>query len=154
DPCTGEFTWLVNAGRHGRVGGAAGHLDESQGYVLVGICGESYRAHRLAWFYVHGQWPPQEIDHINGNRADNRIANLRLATDAENAWNASRRSDNSTGYKGVSMYKNGKFMAYVHKGRKRHHLGYFDTPEAAHAAYVKAAAELHGEFANTGNSDI
>lgn len=104
-------------------------------------------AHRLAWALHFGRWPDQAIDHINGDRTDNRIANLRLATVAENTRNGKRRSTNTSGYKGVSLTENGQWRATIVAGGRQSYLGRFSTAEDAHAAYVKAASRLHGEFA-------
>lgn len=87
------------------------------------------------------------VDHKNGDRRDNRKTNLRIATAAQNAQNAARRNDNSSGFKGVSMHKtSGKWWAYINVAGKRKSLGYYVKPEDAHSAYSKASAELHGEF--------
>src|SRR5690349_20811660 len=103
DAITGQFTWRVSKGLRVRAGGNAGFVAQgaNTGYVIIGIDGRQYRAHRLAWFYVTGEWPPDEIDHINGNRADNRWANLRPATVAENQRNRAKSKRNTSGYKGV-----------------------------------------------------
>jgi hypothetical protein len=101
-----------------------------------------FLAHRLAWFYVHGVWPPVLIDHINGKRSDNRIVNLRLADWRLNMENKRRESYNSTGLLGVKP--NGKgFAARIGSRGVEHHLGTFRTPEEAHAAYVEAKRRLH-----------
>jgi hypothetical protein len=107
-----------------------------------------YLAHRLAWFHVHGVWPDGELDHINGNPWDNRIANLRLATRMQQLQNSRRRSDNTSGFKGVWWENRRKHWVaeIMHDGRK-HHLGAFLTAEDAHAARVEAARRLHGKFA-------
>lgn len=84
-----------------------------------------------------------QTDHVNGNKLDNRRANLRSATPAQNRANRGKTVRNKTGLKGVGTYRNGKYRAVL--GKK--HLGYFDTPEAAHNAYVEAAKEIHGDFA-------
>jgi len=93
-------------------------------------------------------WPATEIDHHNGNKSDNRWFNLRRATHAENAQNAVLRIDNRSGYKGVNWRPtNGKWQARIQYSGRRVSLGYYDTVEEAHAAYVSAASRLHGEFA-------
>src|SRR5690242_11158228 len=112
-----------------------------------------YYAHRLAWFYVYQVWPKDEIDHINRIPDDNRILNLREANRIENMRNIATPKHNTTGFKGVTRHKfyPGKFMAQISsttelKRRKTKYLGIFDTAEEAHAAYVAASRELHGEF--------
>lgn len=118
------------------------------GYFCGGILGKVFLAHRVAWAVYYGEWPREEIDHINGDRKDNRISNLREASRLENSRNAARRSDNSSGLKGVGVHK-GQWRARMRIDGKSRHLGYFPTPEAAHAAYCEAAKKYHGEFART-----
>lgn len=90
----------------------------------------------------------EHVDHINGDGLDNRRGNLRIATPAQNMMNAKRRTDNTSGYKGVSLQKNtGKWSAQVWVNGKKRRLGYFNTPELAYEAYCKAAKEYYGEFA-------
>lgn len=91
------------------------------------------------------------VDHIDGNRLDNRRANLRVATKSENGRNRGRQRNNTSGFKGVTWEKErGKWVAAIMVGGKQAKLGRFDTPEEAYAAYCTAARELHGKFANTG----
>jgi hypothetical protein len=146
-PETGVFTWKVRSSNRIHIGDEAG--SKKQRYVYILIDGKLRLAHRLAWLYVHGEWPNQDIDHINRNGRDNRIANLRLATMSDNQCNAKTRTDNSTGFRGV-FPKRSKFAAQIRKGSIRWHLGVFDTPEQAHAAYCEAARKLHGAFAYRG----
>jgi hypothetical protein len=89
------------------------------------------------------------IDHRDGNRANNRWSNLRLATQSENSANRHRHINNTSGFKGVSLCKWGKWRACIEKNGRKIHLGMYDTPQAAHAAYVAAARKLFGEFART-----
>lgn len=137
DPETGAFR--INDGRTDRP-------MSSLGYRRVRFGGCSYYAHRLAWLYVHGEWPIGIIDHIDGNRENNAISNLRLATRALNTLNRKRSKHNKVGYKGVSA-RNKKFRARICRDGKVTDLGLFDKPEEAHAAYVAAAERLFGEFA-------
>ncbi len=143
DPDTGDFTWVCPASRRVSAGQKAGWLNDS-GYVLISLGGVKYRAHRLAWRIVYGYWPSDQLDHINGNRADNRIANLREATDAQNRQNTAKRIDNKSGYVGVyyAPWANA-WRAEIRVAGVRRKLGYFSAPELAHAAYSKAKAELH-----------
>lgn len=118
-----------------------------KGYIRIHFSGKLYAAHRLAWFYVHGDWPRQQIDHINGNRADNRIANLRDVSARVNSQNRKRaNANNSNGLLGVSKRSGGRrgFAAQIRNpDGTMNYLGRFDTAEAAHVAYLTAKASLH-----------
>lgn len=120
----------------------------SQGYLTVGVLNKVYKVHRLVWLYHHGVFPEDMIDHINGEKADNRIENLRLATASLNKANEKLRRDNTSGFKGAKPHK-GKWQARIGINGVRRSLGYFDTPEGAHAAYMKAAVKHFGEFARS-----
>jgi hypothetical protein len=139
DPETGDFWWRVKPLK-GRV--QAGDIAGSEfkgGYWGVRIKQAKYPAHRLAWFYVHGRWPEHDIDHINGDRMDNRIANLRDVPRSVNLQNQRRaKAHNALGVLGVRKRGN-RYAARIDNA----HLGYFDTPEEAHAAYVAAKREMH-----------
>lgn len=143
EPSTGVFTRLMTSG--GRKAGtvAQGNLSD-QGYWMISVCSKQYRAHRLAWLYVHGVWPEQ-IDHINGVKSDNRIANLRCVSRSVNLQNQRRaQSSNRTGLLGVSLRQGeNKWQAQIMVNGKRYTLGRFTTPELAYAAYLKAKRELH-----------
>lgn len=141
DPVSGVFRWKTSASNRIRVGSTAGCIN-TIGYCQIYIGSKPYLAHRLAWLHVFGAWPDGVIDHINGNRSDNRICNLREATRAQNNANARVRSDNTSGLKGVSPL-HGRWAAQAGGV----YLGLFDTPEEAHAAYVAAAKERFGNFA-------
>jgi HNH endonuclease len=143
DPKTGEFFWIARCqGR--KLNGPAGTPDE-RGYIRIHISGHRFTAHRLAMLYVNGEMPDY-VDHINGNRSDNRLSNLRVANKSENGANAGVNSNNTTGFKGVSLYQD-KYAAYITVRRQRIHLGYFITAEEAHAAYCHSAKKHFGEFA-------
>jgi len=140
---TGVFTRRAGVGPT-HIGDVAGN--PCHGYWQICIDGRSYYAHRLAWLYMTGEWPKEQIDHINMDKTDNRWNNLRLATPSQNTCNQSARSTNKVGMKGVSP--NGKrFSAQITIDGTCHHLGTFDTPALAHSAYADAAAILHGTFA-------
>ncbi len=151
-PETGEIRWKVDrlAGRKSvriKAGAIAGGTSGSHGYRVIFI-GKSYLAHRLVWLHVYGEWPPHQVDHINGDRLDNRLCNLRCATDGENKRNMKRRADNRSGFKGVIYCKlTGRWRARIKVDGKIHELGRHNTPELAHAAYVAAAQKHHGKFA-------
>lgn len=146
---TGEFRWRVSG--HSRVAGALVGSPTNHGYLTVRVDYRPYYCHRLAWFYVHGRWPAGQIDHVNCNGHDNRIANLREATQTQNNGNLRRRKDNKSGFKGVSWDKRLRcWVAQVHYQGRHYHLGGFDTPEAAQAAYAAGAARFFGGFARVG----
>lgn len=122
------------------------------GYRQIRVDGKLYLAHRLAWLYVHGEWPADEIDHINGDRADNRFANLRPVTSGQNKMNSAKRSDNTSGVKGVSLRADtGKWFAYINAGpgTRRVGLGCYDTLAEAAEARRYAEAKMHGDFARS-----
>lgn len=123
----------------------------THGYIQIMINGRNYTAHRLAWLYEYGEFPEGMIDHVNRDRTDNRIANLRTATGTQNLANARRSSTNTSGFKGVSYCRRtGKYEAYVHINGKKKYLGMYVTAEEAHATYIKNARESYGEFAYAG----
>lgn len=152
-PETGSFQWKERPARSSWnatwPGKTAGSLD-SKGYLRFQVAGQMHKAHRLAWLYVHGKWPAGEIDHIDGNRSNNAIANLRVATPRQNQQNKTAKV-NASGFRGVSK-RGRKWRALVTINGRRTHVGIFDTPEAASAAYEAAAAEHYGEFAYKGRS--
>jgi hypothetical protein len=150
DPDTGRFTWLASLAHRVKVGDEAGS-NHGSGYFEIGIDNVRYLAHRLAWFYMSGEWPSAQIDHRDLDRSNTRWNNLRLATHGQNVHNSGPRKHNSHGFKGVTFYpsKKTKWHARIMFQRKLYLLGFFNTPEEAHAAYAKKAAELHGEFART-----
>ena len=145
DPETGIFRWKVS--RQGiRIGAEAGNL-RKEGYRRIAVNGKSYFAHRLVWLYIHGKFPDNCIDHINGIKDDNRIANLREATNQQNLFNRGKYKNNTSGHKGVSFHKPAnKFQAKIRINRKLKHLGYFDSKEEASAAYQKVAKKLQGDY--------
>jgi hypothetical protein len=146
DAATGLLTWRVQRGYKAKVGSIAGHI-RPNGYWNVSIDEVGYKAHRVAWFYVHKKWPEADLDHINGVRIDNRIENLREATRGLNHANRRMQANNQVGFKGVHTHANGRFCAQIRKDGKRFHIGLFDTPELANAAYAAKAKELFGDFA-------
>lgn len=145
DPKTGVFTWKKN--RAGvRSGSTAGCIDtaSNSGYVRIGLDSTVHQAHRLAWLYVYGCFPEQQLDHINRDRSDNRIENLRQVTNTINQWNRAKNRNSASGHQGVSLHKlTKKWQAKISANGRTMHLGLFDTPEAAHAAYIAAKKEYH-----------
>lgn len=164
DPETGDFTWRGDRPRdhfkHLRnynsylstlAGKKAGNARTKDGYWKVGIIGNELQAHRIAYamhLNIELTDLPEQIDHADGDDLNNRFANLRPATQNQNQHNKGIYSNNTSGFKGVSFHKKTqKFSAGIRINGVRKHLGLFSTPEAAHAAYVKAANDNFGEFA-------
>jgi len=144
DSSTGTFFWIKPATSHSRViiNGEAGSK-HSRGYVHISVYGKEYKAHRLAWLYVYGEWPKGEIDHINGVKDDNRISNLRdvdRTTNCQNLQGAYKT--NKLDCLGVSK-RGKKYFAQIQVNKKKLTVGTFDTLKAANAAYQKAKAALH-----------
>ena len=141
----GVFTRITHVCGRAKVGDVAGTLNH--GYLQICIDYKYYRAHRLAWLYTHGRWPVAYIDHINGNRSDNRLCNLREANRSENNQNVRKSQSNSaTKLLGSSFHKNsGSFTARIQINHKLICLGYYPTALEAHQAYL-AAKRLHHPF--------
>lgn len=142
DESTGKFIRL--ASKRGDAAYKETGTLTNKGYVLLWVNGKLQKAHRMAWLYVYGVLPPNDVDHINGIKSDNRIDNLRLATRSEN--NQNRRFPNKNNAHcaiGVTRNKIGKYVAAITIDRKAIHLGCFETVEAASAAYQKAKRDLH-----------
>jgi hypothetical protein len=149
DPDAGLFTWKVWRRWSAPVGGVAGNKVK-KGYIKISIDGVDYSAHRIAWKMFYGSEPVEQVDHINGDKSDNRICNLRAASNAQNQANVAISQNNTCGFKGVSFHKHsGKWQARIGVNYKRIHIGKFNTPEEAHEAYKKAAKEYFGEYART-----
>ena len=146
DPETGIFRWKVR-GKGRRFNDPVGFSNFS-GYLRVSIDERRFLMQRLAWLYVTGEWPSAEIDHINSDRADNRWANLRPATAAQNRANMRMRASNRARVKGVRYRPDmAKWEARICKNYRQIYVGAFKTAEEAHAAYYAKARELFGEFA-------
>jgi len=144
DPERGVFTWLER-GPGRSLSREPGGLTP-RGYRFIMIDGERIYAHTLAWLYVHGRWPAEHVNHKNGNLSDNRLCNLREATRAEISWSARPRRDSRSPLKGAQTFE-GRWRSGIVINGKTIHLGLFDTPEEAHAAYCEAARLYHGAFA-------
>ena len=159
DPDTGIFIWrkrptnMFLAGKqtaehnaatwNGKWAGKPAGVIKKEGYIKISIYAKAYRAHRLAWFYYYGVWPKKEIDHINGVRDDNRIANLREATRSENNQNKVKTKGSSR-FIGVSWDKNRlKWIAKIKLNKRTYTLGRFDSEINAYDAYLRAKAKLH-----------
>jgi hypothetical protein len=145
DPETGVFVRKETGRSSGYgVGAVVGTKDEN-GYLKVWHAGRLWRAHRLAWLYMTGEWPRHEVDHINGNRADNRMQNLRCVDHETNMENQrTARQDNKSKFLGVTWHKQpGKWRARITLRGKQTHLGHFPTPEAAHERYLEVKRQMH-----------
>lgn len=141
NPETGVFTWRVKAGV--RMPGTIAGSPDSLGYIKIAFRKKDYRAHRLAWLYVYGEWPADMVDHIDGNPANNAIANLRDVSTVVNQQNHRKaKRTNKSGLLGVSR-KAKCSTARIKVGDKVIFLGCFKTDEEAHAAYLEAKRLLH-----------
>lgn len=139
-PETGILIRRVKVGKRYEAGQIAGFTDP-KGYRRVGINKQAFGVHQVAWYYFHEVWPEMEIDHINGDRSDNRISNLRLASRAVNAGNRhGPRKDNILGVIGVQK-RGYKYSARIQFGGKQRHIGLFESAEQAEQAYWKEKAK-------------
>lgn len=124
-----------------------GHVCKDIGYRKIFYNGRQVLEHRLVWFFEYGSFPDGQIDHINCDRTDNRVINLRIATYSQQRANTRLSAANSSGFKGVSYRKDkNKWVAEVKLNGCKKHLGYYKTPELAHDAYVQAAKKIFGEY--------
>lgn len=162
DPSSGKLYWLSrpvedfpcertgnawNARFSGKPAISAPH---SNGYLAGTIKYGKFLAHRVAWALHYGEWPEGQIDHVNGVKTDNRIVNLRLASACQNMQNVGAKARNTSGFKGVTWDKSReKWQAAIRVNCKTKHIGRYSNPEAAYAAYCRAAHKYHGEFART-----
>lgn len=147
DPDAGVFRWLVRRNsRGGKIApGVEAGCDNGHGYVRIRISGRRYLRSRLAYYWMTGEWP-ELVDHINGDKADDRWCNLRLADKSTNAINSNIRVDNTAGAKGVYKTRTGKWAAQIQKNGVNRHLGTFDTMEEAASARAESEVQLFGSF--------
>ncbi len=148
NPESGLFIRKVTITYNAKEGDIAGWVSDN-GYVLINVKGQKYRAHRLVWLYMTGNWPKDRIDHKNGIRDDNRFSNLRECTQQENLRNkVGNRGETTSKYKGVYWDKSRrKWAAEAHINNKKIYLGRFENEEDAARAYDKFAVRNFGEFA-------
>lgn len=140
---TGAFVWKVDM-RRGLAGKSAGTINKRFGYLRIEIGGKTYSAHRLAWLLVHRVNPEGHVDHINRNKLDNRISNLRIVTRSENAQNiVAPRSDSNTGVRGVSFWPSRGYVARIMVSGKSKFIGTFATLHEAADAYANAKRHFH-----------
>ena len=156
NPKTGVFIWKVVTGNRAKIGGVAGYIatdkPNNYRYRTIRIDKSAYRASRLAWLWMTGSFPNAEIeiDHKDGNSLNNRWCNLRLATKPQNQFNSKISKNNKSGFKGVHLHGNGRWRAQLQVNGTRVHIGVFNTPEDAHAAYCVAAKKHFGDYARAG----
>lgn len=145
DPASGAFTWRMRVSQRSKPGMRAGTHCKTDGYRRIQIDGAIYQEHRLAVLYVTGQWPPDEVDHRNGVRSENRWRNLRVGDKRLNMQNKrAGHAGSATGLLGVYYHSaRDRYIATIGVGKRRVWLGTFKTPEAAHATYVEAKRRLH-----------
>jgi hypothetical protein len=152
NPKSGVFTWKPKAGAtpaergwNTRYAGTVAGSVQPNGYLYIGIGGRIIQAHRLAWLYVAGSWPKDQIDHADLNKLNNAFNNLRAATPSQNMANMRGRA--ASGFKGVTATAANRWVAHIRDGPRTVYLGTYDTPEEAHAAYAGAARMKYGKFA-------
>lgn len=148
DEDSGVFYRRTRTCNRVKVGDVAGCVDKYDGYVRIRADGISYLAHRLAYLYQYGVFPPEKLDHKDCNRSFNKGSNLRLASDSENARNSQIKSSNKSGFKGVHFDKRaGKWRVSVHFQGKQHTVGYYEDLELAGLVATETRNKYHGEYA-------
>lgn len=147
NPETGEFIWLKSRGGRAKAGSRAGMVDR-WGYRQIKVDGCFYLASRLAFKIITGRDPQEEIDHIDGDKSNDRYINLREATHAQNVRNVPARRTSRSGLKGVHKSKSG-WCASIRANNERYYLGTYKTQEEAYIKYCEAAGKLHEDFART-----
>jgi len=152
NPKTGVFTWINPKIRKDLIGKIAASI-HSDGYLTIQIMKKNCKAHRLAWLYMTGEWPKEQIDHINGDRADNSFSNLREVSNQQNQFNRKVNKNNKSGYKGVSFVKRtGKWVAQINLNNKRVSLGFFESAIEASFVYEKTASLNNGVYYRANNA--
>lgn len=154
DKDTGVFTWKVSNSNRVKAGNQTGHKKQAEGYTRIAINTKLYYSHRLAWLYEYGEFPIDQIDHVNHDRADNRIANLREVNNYLNSRNISKRKTNTSGFNGVSWNKRDKtWLAEIIVNGNKIFLGYFKDKNEAICARLHAN-RLYQFHANHGKDII
>jgi HNH endonuclease/AP2 domain len=152
DYVDGKLIWKSKTNKNStriQIGKEAGYID-NKGYKIVNLDGKAHKYHRIVFLYHHG-YLPKMIDHIDCDRSNNRIENLRECNDSQNQFNKNKTSKNTTGVKGVDYRKNnGKYRAQIYNNKKCHNLGYYNTLEEAKEVVEKFRESLHKEFTNHG----
>ena len=153
DANTGLLYWTTYIYRIKKPGDLAGHQNAS-GYIEIRFDRKNYQGHRVAWYLHTGEDPGiLQVEHIDTNRTNNKIDNLRLASSAQNSWNKGKKTCTTSKYKGVAFYaRYRKWISQIRANGKTTHLGYFTDELEAHRTYCLAAMEMHGEFANFGEN--
>jgi AP2 domain len=147
DPDTGLFKWLEDRGRV-KAGDLAGTCDRDT--LAIRVNGRRYRASHLAVLWMTGKWPPDQMNHRDGDGTNDRWVNLRPIGRSEKLYNRGKQENNSVGFKGVTFHKGrAKFQASIQAAGERRYLGYFDTGEEANRAYREAARRMHSKYART-----
>ena len=147
DPETGAFVWIAPRSRQLKPGQRAGCKGKN-GYLSIRINDKLMYCHRLAWLYMTGEWPPSQVDHVNGDRSDNRWDNLRNASNDQNQMNCKPKRDRAGHLKGAFFDKSRmRWVSHIRVNGKLMWLGRFNCPTAAHFAYCRAAKAHFGEFA-------
>lgn len=145
-PASGVFTWRISPSPRVKPGDTAGTVND-RGYIKIKIGGKHIPAHRLAFLWMTGEEPTDQVDHINGIRSDNRWDNLRLATASQNQWNKAPQGNNSSGFPGVYWDKQKrKWRVQIKDHRRVIFLGYFECPEIAFKMWRSVAKTLRGEY--------
>jgi hypothetical protein len=149
DKRTGDLTWKAPLNCSIKIGAAAGYVD-ANGYLISQIAGKKYKNHRIIFLYCHGYLPPI-LDHIDADKLNNRIDNLRVCTLSENSHNANIRKDNKSGIKGVSFSRSSKkWLAQIQVNGKKIYIGLFDSIKCAEKAVRERRSLIHKGFANHG----
>lgn len=146
----GVFTWRDKTNRR-TYGKTAGTVLRGRGYIVIGIGTKVYLAHHLVWLWHHGRMPHDQLDHIDGDRSNNLISNLREVSQRENSMNMKRNAMNTSGVKGVHFdNQKGKWVAVIKSGGRYLFRKSFASLDEAEAAIMAARRALHGDFANHG----